>query len=109
MQTLNCSFPVCASGPSLTRSRRRRRSAPAAWSAGNAWLSAFALDTRQDHGVWRGMSDTGTAEPADTAQLLSTLAREGARLAATAQPFSAAFAVAEMTMRADRPQWAASG
>src|SRR5260370_939153 len=32
-------------------------------------------------------------------QLLSTLAREAARLAATEQPFRAAFAVAEMTMR----------
>src|SRR5216684_5551761 len=37
--------------------------------------------------------------PTRHGQLLSTLAREAARLAATEQPFRAAFAVAEMTMR----------
>src|SRR5690348_3705837 len=72
----DCSFPVSASGPSLDQLTQAK--AICADCPVRRQRLAFALDTRQDHGVWGGMSDSGTAEPADTAQLLSTLAREAA-------------------------------
>lgn len=48
-------FPVSASGPSLDEVTRAK-SICAACQVQRQCL-AFALDTRQDHGVWGGMSE----------------------------------------------------
>src|SRR5260370_34888561 len=48
-------FPVCASGPSLDQVTQAK--AICAGCPGRRQCLAFALDTRQNHGVWGGMSE----------------------------------------------------
>ena len=48
-------FPVSASGPSLDQVTQAK--AICAGCAVRQQCLAFALDTRQDHGVWGGMSE----------------------------------------------------
>jgi WhiB family redox-sensing transcriptional regulator len=56
-------FPVFASGPSLDQITQAK--AICAGCPVRRQCLAFALDTRQDHGVWGGMSEERTP-PTDT-------------------------------------------